>query len=202
MVQSLEFVASTVAVVYNPQFEPKSPVSAQAIGQFLQRPTVNLSPDGSVVITSHRDQVEVVLSANKVDFRDVSGRDERVYEKIPGVLHELCLLLSDDPPKSFGINFIVSVPKENPSAWIAQKFLTKDLNSFIQAPLESDTVSVIYKQSDKRVTVRFEPSPESTVIVNFNASEEVTKLPGQEEMATDIKFQQRALLDFLAALEI
>ena len=202
MVQSSEFVTSTVAVLFMPQFQPKSPVSAQALGEVLHRPTANMAPDGSVVITSHRDQVEVVLSGPKVDVRDVSGSADKTHEKIPSVLHGICRLLSDEAPRSFGINFVVSVPNENPSAWIGQKFLNKELNSIIQTPLESNIVSVIYNQSNKRATVRFEPGPESTVVVNFNASQEITKVPGEEEIATDIKSQRTALLDLLEALEI
>jgi hypothetical protein len=202
MVESLEFVASTVAVVYGPQFQPKSPVSAQALGEVLQRPTANLAPDGSVVITSHRDQVEVILSGPKVDFRDVSGSHEKSHEKIPSVLHGICPLVSDSSPISFGVNFIVSVPKDNPSAWIAQKFLNNELNSIIHTPLESAGVSLIYDQDGKRVIVRFDPGPDSSVMINFNASEEITKLPGHEQLATDIKSLRKALLDFLDALEM
>lgn len=72
MIEALEFVASTVAVVYAPHFQPNSPVSGQALAQFLNRPTANTAPDGSLVITSHRDQLEVLLTGPKVDVRDVS----------------------------------------------------------------------------------------------------------------------------------
>ena len=202
MVESLEFISSTVAVVYGPQFQPKAPVSAQAIAEFLQRPTANLAPDGSVVITSHRDQVEVLLSGPKVDVRDVSGSYEKTHEKIPNVLHGICRLVSDDFPISFGVNFVVLVPKDNPGGWIAQTFLNNELNSIIETPLESGGVSLIYDQYDKRVTVRFDPSPDSSVMVNFNASQEITNLPGQEQLATDIKSQRKAFLEFLDALEI
>lgn len=202
MVESLDFVASTVAVVFGPEFQPKSPVPGQAMAAFLHRPTVSLSPDGSVVITSHRDQVEVVLSANKLDVRDVSGRDETAYEKIPKVLHGIRPLLSGEQPKLLGINFVVSVPQENPRSWIAQKFLAQDLKTIIQAQFDSNSVSVSYEQSGKRVTVRFDASPESALIVNFNASQDIDDLPAEEEMARDIKSQRKALLELLRALGV
>ena len=202
MVQSLDFVASTVAVLFGPEFQPKSPVPGQAIAEFMHRPTVNMSPEGAAVITSHRDQLEVVLAANKLDIRDVSGRGTTAHERIPRVVHGICPILSNDQPKTYGINFVVSMPKENPTGWIAQKFLRQNLNSIIEPPIESNGVSVAFDQSNKRITVQFQPSPDSTIMVNFNASQAISELPRQETLATDIESQLKTLLDLLAALEI
>jgi len=202
MVESLEFIASTVAIVYGPQFQPKSPVSAQDLGGFLHRPTANLAPDGSAVITSHRDQVEVVLSGPKIDVRDVSGSHEKTHEKIPRALHGICRLLSDDHPISFGVNFVALVPNDNPGSWIAKKFLNSELRSITHTPLESAGISLVYHQHDKRITLRFDPGPDSSVIVNFNANQEITNLPEQDQIAADIKSLRKALLDFLDALDM
>lgn len=202
MVESLEFIASTVAVVFGPQFQPKSPVSAQALGEFLHRPTANIAPDGSAVITSHRDQVEVVLSGPKVDFRDVSGSHEKTHEKIPSVLHGICRLISDDTPASLGVNFVALVPNENPSVWIAQKFLKNELSSITHSQLESTGVSLVYDQNDKRVTLRFDQGPDSSVIVNFNASQQINSIPEQDQIATDIKCLRKAFLDLLDVLDM
>ena len=202
MVESLEFIASTVAVVFGPQFQPKSPVSAQALGEFLHRPTANMAPDGSAVITSHRDQLEVVLSGPKIDFRDVSGSSENTHEKIPSVVHGICSLLSDDIPVSFGVNFVALVPNESPSVWIAQKFLNDDLSSITHAPIESAGVTLVFDQLDKRITLRFDQAPDSSVIANFNASQQITNLPEAEQIATDIESLRKTFLDFLDALEM
>ena len=202
MVESLEFIASTVAVVYGPQFQPKSPVSAQALGEFLHRPTANTAPDGSAVITSHRDQLEVVLTGPKIDFRDVSGSPEKTHEKIPAVLHGICRLVSDDLPVSLGINFVALVPNESPSVWIAQKFLNSELSSITHTQLESAGISLVYDQYDKRITLRFDQGPDSSVVVNFNASQQLTNLPEQEQIATDIESLRDAFIDFLDALEM
>ena len=201
MIQSLDFVASTVAVLFGPEFQPKSPVPGQAISRFMHRPTLNISPEGAAVITSHRDQIEVVLAANKLDVRDVSGRDEIAHERITTVLHGISPILSDDKPRSYGINFVVSMPKDNPTRWIAEKFLSPGLKSIIESPIGSNSVSLTFEQARKRMTVRFDPGPESTIMVNFNASEEISELPGQQAMVTDIGAQHKTLLDFLAALE-
>ena len=202
MIEELEFVASTVAVVYAPHFQPKSPVSGQALSQFLNRPTANTAPDGSLVITSHRDQLEVLLTGPKVDVRDVSGTYENTHERIPSVVRGICRLVTDDSPISFGINFVILVPKQNPRGWIADRFLDRNLASTIDTPVESAGISLTYDQLGKRITVRFEPTPESSVMVNFNASEEITTLPEQERLATDIKALRASLLQFLDTLDI
>lgn len=118
------------------------------------------------------------------------------------MVHGICRLVTDDSPISLGVNFVVLVPKQNPRGWIADRFLNKDLASLIGTPLESAGISLIYDQLGKRITVRFEPTPESSVMVNFNASEEIATLPEQERLASDINALRASLLQFLDTLDI
>jgi hypothetical protein len=201
MVDSLDFIASTVAILFGPEFQPKSPVPGQEIGKFMHRPILNISPEGATVLTSHRDQIEVLLAGNKLDVRDVSGRGNTAHERIPTVLHGICPIISNDKPRSYGINFVVSTPNDNPTGWIAERFLNQDLCSIVGSPIGSNGVSVVFERANKIITVRFDPGPESTIMVNFNASQVISELPKTQAMATDIEAQHGRLLKLLAALE-
>ena len=114
----------------------------------------------------------------------------------------MCDLLGADSPKSIGINFVVSVPKEDPRSWIGQRFFSSELEPILKGPPTSDTISVTYGRDNKVITVRFEARPDSTITVNFNASQEVNVLPEQEELATDIETQKDVLVELLKALEV
>ena len=202
MVESLDLVTSTVATVFQPLLQLPVSFSGQEIAKFLHMPSPGYSPDGSPAIISHRDQIEVFLSPNKIDIHNVSGRFQRGYEKVPEVLHGMCDLLGADSPKSIGINFVVSVPKEDPTSWIGQRFFSSELEPILKGPPTSDTISVTYGRDNKVITVRFEARPDSTITVNFNASQEVNALPEQEELATDIETQKDVLVELLKALEV
>ena len=199
--ETLDYVASTVAVIFEPQPQASLSLNGEALARVMHLPTPNYAPDGSLVINSRRDQVEVALSPNKVDVRDVGlGTDNN--EKIPRILHGVWALLRPEGLRSFGINFVVSVPRENPGGWIAQTFLSQRLWEIIQLPYNSDAVRISYQRPDKRITIRFESGPDSTVIINFNASQEITDLPEREILEKDIAAQRAVLVSLLEALEI
>ena len=95
------------------------------------------------------------------------------------------------------------VPNESPSVWIAQKFLNNDLSSITHTPIESaGVISCPLINLDKRITLRFDQAPDSSVIANFNASQQITNLPEPEQIAKDIESLRKAFLDFLDALEM
>ena len=201
-VHRLDLVASTVALVFQPPLQPPVPFSGQDMARFLHLPTPGYSADGSLAINSHRDQIEVLLSANKLDVRNVSGEFEKGVDRVPAVMHGMCEVLSAPAPKSFGVNFLLSVDKQDPRVWMAQTFLKEDLASVMQDSLGSDIVSVIYGRGKKIITVRFEVRPDSGITVNYNASEEVGELPGREQLAADIEVQEGNLRELLGALGI
>ena len=202
MVESFDLLASTVALVFQPPLQPPVSISGQEMAKFLHMPSPGYSPDGSVAINSHRDQIEVFVSANKLDVRNLSGNFEKGYEKVPEVLHGMYNLLGADSPTSVGINFVLSVPKEEPQAWIGQSFLSGDIASIFKGSLASDMISVIYERDNKVITVRFEARPDSAITVNFNASQDVTALPGQEQIAADIATQRGILNELLEGLDV
>ena len=198
----MDLVASTVALVFQSPLQPPVSFSGQDMVQFLHLPSPGYSPDGSLAINSHRDQIEVLLSANKLDVRNVSGDFEKGVQKVPDVMHGMCDLLDAHSPRSIGINFVLSVHKEEPRSWMAQRFLNGELASILQGPLGSDIISVIYGRGDKTITVRFEARPDSGITVNYNASEEVSVVPERDQLASDIQVQQSNLNELLEALGV
>ena len=202
MLESFDLLASTVALVFQPPLQPPASISGQEMAKFLHMPSPGYSSDGSLAINSHRDQIEVFVSANKVDVRNLSGNFEKGYEKVPEVLYGMCNLLGAHSPTSVGINFVLSVPKEQPQAWIAQRFLSGDLASIFKGSLAGDTISVTYGMDNKVITVRFEARPDSAITVNFNASQEVAALPEQEQIAADIATQWGILNELLEGLDV
>ena len=196
----LDLVVSTVAVIFESPLQPPASISSQDVGEFLRLPSLGYSPDGSLAINSHRDQIEVLLSANKLDVRNVSGEHDKGVERVPAAVHGMCELFSTSAPKSFGVNFIVSVEQSEPRSWMAETFLRGDLASVLEDSPGSDMLSFVYVRGVKTITVRFDVRPGFGINVNYNASEEISALPGREELGSDLDAQKANLDDLLRAL--
>ena len=198
--ESLDFIASTIAVLFEPTDLGPLPIDRRTLAEFMHMPNPSQSTDGSLVITSNRDQLEVGLYPGKVDVRDFSGTPNRDKPNVPSVLHGIWPILGAKNARSYGVNFVISVTQEDPVAWLAKTFLNERVGSIFPKPLRSDTVHVSFDQRDITTTVRFQAIPDGTIMTNFNASQDISELPDEEYLLNGIKDQNIVILELLRNL--
>ena len=157
---------------------------------------VGQTVDGSVAITSTRDQMEVRLSPSKVDVRDLSGQPKRVPKEIPRVITKVWDLLQDPVMKSYGINFVLEVPMAEPKVWLGDRFLATSLKSELD-DLSSDQISISFEQKIKTQTIRFQAVRDSRININSNASQTAESLPALEQLQDELAAQYEALIALL-----
>lgn len=203
-----EIEFSTIAVLLSGQLsQPGSIVTKQQIitGQqlnnVLKRPhSIGELPSGGMSITSSRDQIEIQMLPNKIDVRDLSGELGHAKEEVPRVLHEFFALLSDPTIFSFGINFILVCPVENPKEWLGQNLLKSNLEELLNQQPTSNAISISLRRPPKTINVSFRPGERASINVNFNSSEEATELPPREALESQMQMQYEELLAMLQGL--
>ncbi len=201
--ESLDLLASTIAVVFEPTPQPTPiNISAELLAGILREPlNVSADPAGQIMVTSTRDQVELQLLRNKIDVRDVSGDRDQGLAKIPRIVHEFMALLGDVPLQSFGINYIVEVSKDNARDWIATKLLSPTISERIEGQLSSNHVNLILEQTSKTLTIQLSSRVATKMNVNFNVSELTVELPSAENLRAYMDEQYQALIGLLRQLE-
>ena len=186
-VAPLDLIMVTVAVVYADDVEVS--VDKEQLFEILH-PPVNLgsTPDGQTVISSSRDQVEVLLTPRRINVREVSGNIETAPARVAQVLYWFIdRFFSQSPVVSYGINFVSEAQVEDPRGWIAAQLLnTKGL-----APLGklegSGGVNIILDRSPKRWTVKFDaPQERQRITIDLNSHETVGALPDVATLPREI----------------
>jgi hypothetical protein len=196
----IELILSTIAVLFQP-ISVQTSVSEQKVSAILRRPFgIGATAEGAVAITSTRDQIEVHLASNKVDVRDLSGELDQAQSKVPRILNEFLAFLSSPPVTSYGINFLLDIPMQQPDQWLANHLIAPALSGELETQLSSRLVVLAFSHPPKVWTVRFESRDDSRINVNLNASEAVSVLPGLEPLAQDMVTQLGALRKLLTRL--
>ena len=156
--------------------------------------------DGSLVIGSNRDQMEVSLSPVKMDVRDVSGHADRISTTIPQALKGAFSKLSPTGVRSYGINFILESDVEGEGradTWIGQHFLSENLADDIGPGLSSDSIALSFTQGLKTHTIRLNVVGNNKVVINTNVSQQTGVLPSSDELATEMDEQYSNLMELL-----
>jgi hypothetical protein len=196
----VELLTATVAVICDPGPPPETDL-VEAFRTLIRVPlNVSQTVDGSLIVASNRDQMEVSLSPNKVDVREVSGDAERAAEKIPRVLDGVFRMLSSPQTRSYGINFILESDlsgAEGATAWLGQTFLNESLSGKLDTTLSSDSVMLSFHQGSKVHTIRLQITDGTRVVVNSNASEAIASLPNEEKLKEELTSQYGFLMDVL-----
>ena len=198
----LDYVVSSIAVTFLPQREGPQSLSGEAFSQFMNRPIPNRSPDGSLVVTSNRDQIEVILSPGKVDVRDLSGDPDRAKLKLPTVLIRMWEQLQQTEVLSYGINFIVQVEMQDPQNWMGETFLRPDLNEKLAVQPRSDAVHLSFDEADTTRLIRLQVPDASHILVNSNDSRAITVIPDVQELQDNLETQRNKLETLLTNLGI
>jgi hypothetical protein len=199
----LEIVTSTIAVLFEPLSSPPKLDERDLTAVFRRPLGVGQTPDGQLIVSSSRDQAEVILGINKVDVRDLSGDIAIAKTGIPKRLRAFLELMSNPIPRSFGLNFIIEFAMADSRMLLANNLL--DSAKFVQSgtELRSDSVSLIFKHnSGKSWTLRFSTPSNEAMTLNFNASEEAEKLPDGGALGDQFETQYQELVKYVKFLKL
>lgn len=186
---------STIAVTSEQPPEPVS-IDQKKLENALARPlTIGQSPQG-LLVSSQRDQLQIIAGANKINVRDLSGQPEFSQSKVPAVL-DFFIRETGFQINSYGVNFIITVPCEEPAQWIRDNLLAPQISEKIRKTLVGGTAVISIASGSKTWNVKFEPSGDGTIGVDFNASEFTTKLPDENVLCGELREQFDNLLQLL-----
>ena len=196
-----DLLFSTIAVVFDP--DPNLPIfrmNDEILSEILRRPlNIGNDPTGQIVISSPRDYIEIQLSPNKIDVRDFSGSHEHGEEHIPRVIHRFLQILDYPELTSYGINFVVEVPNDEPAQWIANTLVNPTKKEYFEN-LTSNRVHLVFQDGCKDITMQVATRGTKNINVNYNASESVSILPSIEELRQGITERHCHLVQNINAL--
>ena len=197
-----DLIASTVAVLFPPAAAPPAIGQEQLTAILRPQLTVGGSPDGSTVISSSRDQIDVTVASNKIDVKDQSGDLSHARLNVPRVLREFLGMITQETIGTYGINFIVQLEIEQSERWLGENMLHPRLTERLGAPPASKRISLVVPRDPKVLTVAFENRDDSRIVINYNASQPSERLPEIEQLATEIETQYRELEQIILELGI
>lgn len=190
---NIDVIMSTIVVITASLPQPRS-IDQKDLQQVLTRPlAIGQSPEG-ILVSSQRDQIEVIVGGNKINVRDLSGQLRFSESKIPPILH---FFLGSSQINSYGVNFIVVVPRVEPLQWMRDNILSPQISERTQKTLigGAGTLKIVFK--DKTWNIKLEHGEGDTINVDFNASEETQQLPDNDRLCQELQEQFDALLGFL-----
>lgn len=190
-------VMTTIAVLHEPLAVKNIP--AKELEEIVSPPISVGGSIGGIVIGSQRDQIEIVAANNKTDVRDLSGRKDFSGSKIGKAL-ELFTGKFGLRVKSYGINFVLRVPCFEPEKWITQNILSPGISEKTGKTLVGGSVAVAVKSGNKTLNIKFEPTEDQKLVVNFNASEATTSLPSAAMLSDEMTEQWNSMVRFLGDL--
>lgn len=193
---SIELFTTTIAVIFDPI--ESGPLSGESFQKVMRAPLkVSQGLDGSMVISSGRDQVEVSLLQNKIDVRVIGDKVSGAVTKVPEVLLGLVEVLPPLRMRSYGINFLLeSNLEQDGTAWVGEKFLSESLRE-LGPRLSSDSIKFSFDNPPKVQTVVLQINNMTRLIVTANASEPVSDLPTKERLGDEIDSQYEFVTELL-----
>ena len=193
-------VMSTVAILHEIP-EPKN-INIKDFEKLLSPPinAVASLPVG-MLISSQRDQVEILIANNKTDFRDLSGKKDfssgKIVELVEYFVSELQLKIN-----TYGINFILKVNRSRSDRWIVENILCSEISKKTGKKLLGGKGTISMKSGRKTWNIEFEASEVDKIGVNFNATEKGDKVPSDGALTTEIKRQWNSLVKLLGDLNL
>ena len=172
---NIDITISTIAVVGKIMPKPTN-LNPKEIEQILRPPfSISESPTGTL-ISSQKDQIEVIAGGIKLNVRDFSGKDDFTENKIPEIIHYFMEKTQADV-QSYGINFIVTVEQDNPESWIANNIISSDISEKIGKTITGSSATLRLDAGQKIINLKIDPNDRGYINIDFNASETATELP-------------------------
>ena len=189
---------STIAVVSE---KPPQQVSlnGKEFESIMRRPLSIGQSSAGLVVSSQRDQIEVVAGGNKLNIRDLSGKSDFSQSGIPVVL-DFLIQKTGFQISSYGLNFIVSVPCKEPAQWIRDSIFAPNLAQELGKTILGGAVLLNIASEPKTWNIRLEPSEGDAINVDFNASENTSQLPSKDRLCEELQEQFNGLHQFVNEL--
>ena len=102
---NMDIIMSTIVAIIAPPAQPRN-IDQKDLQQVLTRPTVNGQSPAGLLVSSQRDQIEVIVSGKRIDARDLSGESRFSDSKVPSALH---FFVGSRQINSYGVNFIITL---------------------------------------------------------------------------------------------
>jgi len=181
----MQTLVSSIVCLFEPETVKKLGFEPRELEGILHSPvSVGQTVDGKLVLTSVADQVELFLSRDRFDVRDLSGKNPG--EKPIGNLMAKVIQMFGGTPKAFGFNYEIAFPapsKKESGAYLADRFLSENQVTKVLG-VDGVSVTLYYKREAKRCTMRLEPrwgDPTSdSVYVNVNLHEDLSQHKREE----------------------
>lgn len=196
-INDVYLVMSTIAVTHEVP-EPKN-VNVKDFEQFLG-PAITVG--GSVagtVISSQREQIEIIIANNVTNVRDLSGRKDFSASKV-GMILEFFVGNYGLKINSYGVNFILRVPCLEAQKWIRENILSSRISEKTGKELVGGVGTMSVKSGRKTWNIKFESTEDKKIAVDFNASQKINKLPNADVLRDELKKQWNSLVKFLSDL--
>jgi len=194
---SVEIVMSTIAVFGSPS-QPPATLEQKNLERVLTRPLTISQSGPRLIITSQRDQIDVVVVGNLLNVRDLSGRSEFSESKVPAVL-DFFLKLSTPRLTSYDLNFVIAVPRSQPELWIRDNILASQISVKTKKTLLGGSAMMKIAADPKTWNISLEPG-EDKVNVDFSASEDTQELPDLARLRQQMGEQFESMFKFLTEL--
>jgi len=191
-------MTSIAVVVQAPKRPPQ--LDQQRLQTLVRGPlTINQAISGEIVVSSQRDQIEAVAAGNKLNVKDMSGKIERIGDnQVPAVLK--CLLEGFATPVSaYGINFQLTVLRAEPTKWLQDHILSTEIAQKTKKPVTAASVTLTLQSPPKTWNITLKVDKQG-IAVDFNAHQEASELPDENELKQQMGRQYVELTDFLNQL--
>ena len=197
--ESIEVVMSTIVLLSSPSQQPPVAINQKDLERVITPPLLIGESGPATIISSQRDQIEVVSAGNMLSVRDLNGRSEFSESKVPVVLG-FFLSLSAPRLSSYGVNFIISVPCSEPGQWIRDNILATQISVKTGKTLLGGSARLKIAADPKTWNIKLEPREDNKISVDFNASEDTRELPDPAHLRQEMGEQFESMLRFLTEL--
>lgn len=205
-IEDREIIYTSVVVVFD--IEGARPrLSAETLKKIIRPPlTIGTAGEpGVTVVSSPRDQIDILLGQGRLQVRDNSGREpgEKPVSRI--VLDTLVQLAGKY--RALGLNYGLAFrlrSGELPAQLIKDKMLnTKFLGSKIDTGFIGTAIKLQYPKGSKIYNLLLEPyeDPKSERFhIDLNVHEDTTTLPPHDVLEKSFKTEYSDLIKLLASL--
>jgi hypothetical protein len=196
-VTDIYLVMRTVAILH--ELPETKNIDLKNFEKIMSPPVTAAATPSGTMISSQRDQIEILIAGNKTDFRDLSGKTDFTESKIEGVAQyfagEFKLKAN-----TMGINFIIRVPQEDPEQWMIDNIISSEFSKKTKKKLIGGSASVSIKSGSKTWNIVFEISEKNKIGLNFNMTKSTKQILDAQKIKKEFEDQWKFLVRLLNEL--
>ena len=202
--QDLDIVMTNIVILIGPREQEAAPLNQERLNQILHPPlSIGQTIDGGLVISSPRDQIEVILVQNQLNVRDISGKTPSERPLTSKVVSELFLSINS-PITAYGLNYELTFKSANgvtPSNWIASTFgNVKNIQKHTNLQVDYRAVTLQVHHESKLWNLSIGAASEERIRVELNAHASTSAFPSEKELVQEFADEYKKLLPFVESL--